>query len=303
MVSKRELLGNLTRQQLKSLADEFEIEYEHSWLKEDFVETLACSRRINAMGVEELSTKIAEQGSVSAAVRTTKQDFFNETAGLVFRSTDEIADTLSNSVSIAEVIAPGYITSLSAQIGGLRNSKINQIDEVPAHIWSQLSPKQKGAYGTAKSMTRQIPRFVETAIRTALADRRVVEYDSWKRKGLPDRVDYYVCQAYRSYAACCYDSTIVMLARALEYSLKESLKGRTNIPQKATLGKLVELYREEIGDDKVLEKILEVANMDRVISAHDIPPYEKRMQCEDANHAWTAAQIVFRELLSIGQSR
>ena len=89
----------------------------------------------------------------------------------------------------------------------------------------------------------------------------------------------------------------VMLARALEHLLKVLLKNRkVTVPAKATLGSLVDLYRKTIGDDQILEKVLEVANMDRVISAHDIPPYDKQMDVKDANHAWTALDIALREL-------
>jgi HEPN domain-containing protein len=302
MVTKRALLDSLTKSQLKALADEFGIKSEHSWRKAAFVEALGCSRRINAIGIEELKSRIPAQGSVSQALKSTRQEFFGETAGFVFKTTDEIATTLSNSISVAEIVTPGFITSLNAQVYRLKDSKISQMKEVPNHIWAQLSPKQRGAYGIARSMTHQISRFVDNATKTALNDRRVVEYDSWKRRDLPDRVTYYVCQAYRTHVAGCYDSTIVMLARALEYSLKEVLARKMTVPEKATLGRLVTLYRERIGDDKILEKVLEVANMDRVISAHDIPPYEKQMQCQDANHAWTAFEIVFRELLQKVQS-
>jgi hypothetical protein len=44
---------------------------------------------------------------------------------------------------------------------------------------------------------------------------------------------------------------------------------------KATLGNLAELYKAEVGDEKALEKVLEVSNLNRVISTHDNPTCRK----------------------------
>jgi hypothetical protein len=46
----------------------------------------------------------------------------------------------------------------------------------------------------------------------------------------------------------------------------------------------------------VLEKVMEVSNLDRIISAHDVAPFTREMQSIDSSHAWTAFEIVLREL-------
>src|SRR6266571_1820509 len=303
MTSKRELLDNLTREQLKSLASEFGVEFEHAWPKEQFVEALANSRKLDALAVEELAAKISETGDVSGVVRSTRRDFFSETAGAVFDQTTEITETLAEAVAAKEVVDSGYITKLLAQADRLRKGKINQIPNVPPHVWSKFSGKQKGAYGTAKSLAYQVPKLVETAVDSALSAANVGGFTQWKSRKLPDRIEYYVLQAYRAYVARCFDACIVMIARAFEHLLKGLLKsGSITYSQKATLGQLVELYKTRVSNDKVLEKILEVSNMDRIISAHDVEPFDRQMQSEDANHAWTALEIVLRELLPSQES-
>jgi len=295
--TKRDVLQGLTRGQLKDLAAEFEVEFDSVWTKERLVESLASSRKLDAIGVEELSKRISETGDVASAIRWSRQAFFTETAGEVFSQLTALADAVGEAIATHEIVEEGYLAGLGSRIERLRQGKINQTSEVPPHIWKKLSPKQRGAYGTAKSLSYQIPKHIETALVSASSKERVVQHARWKERGLPTRVEYYILQGFRCYSARCYDACIVMLARALEHLLKLLLKNRkVTVPEKATLGSLVDLYRKSIGDDKVLEKVLEVANMDRVISAHDIPPYDKQMDVKDANHAWTALDIVLREL-------
>jgi len=300
MASKRQRLQVCTKAELKSLANEYGIECEPFWRKENYIEVMSRSRKFNLDGIEEILKKTGEAGSVREAVRSAKQDFFNDTAGRVFKQHEELAATMSNAIAIAEIIDSGYITSLRTQAESLRNSDVNKI-EVPSHIGNQWSRRQWNAFGVAKKVTYYVPRFVNSASSSALSDGRVSEYDSWRRRKLPDRVGYYLFQAYRSYIAKCYDGCIVMLARAIEYSLKEVLKSKTAIRPTAALGELIGLYKNKIGNDRTVQKILEVQNMERVICAHDKPPYEKIMQAEDADHAWTAIEIVLRDLLLLSR--
>ncbi len=297
MTGKREMLNELTREQLKTLASEFEIEFEHGWNKEQLVEALANSRTLNSLAVEELAAKITETGDVSEVVRSTRQDFFGETAGTVFDQLGDLSKALARAIATLEVVEPGYITETLSRTESIRKGKISETD-CPPHVWTKFSGKQKGAYKTARSLTYQVPKFVDSAVQGALADANVTGIAKWKTRRLPDRVEYYLLQAYRSHVARSYDACIVMIARAFEHLLKGLLKAKS-VPfsEKSTLGQLVELYRTKVANDKVLEKILEVSNMDRIVSAHDIPPFDRRMEPEDANHAWTALEIVLRELL------
>lgn len=296
-MTKRDLLSKLTRENLVDLAETYGVDIERTWPKDALVEALAVSRRIKTEGLLELSKKIQELGNVPSAVFGAKQGFFDETAATLFDQIDALSDSLSAAIAAAEIIDPGYIDRIKVQLSGIRAGKIFQVDPVPDHIWQMLSGRQKGAYGTAKSLGYQIPKFVQSALGLSTETDFVCQQNGWRDRHLPPRVEYYVLQAHRSYVARCYDASIVMTARALEHLLKKKLgDAKVPIPEKATLGKLVELHRRSIGNNQCLEKVLEVSTMDRVISAHDIPPYDREMERKDADHAWTALDIALRDL-------
>jgi hypothetical protein len=295
---KRKLLNALNRQQLKSLAREFKVEYEHTWKKEVLVDAISRSHRLSSIGVEALAKKITELGGdVPEAIRTERQDFFGETAIDTFNRIEEIADELALSIAVYEIVRPGYIERVSTMLDGLRKAKISSVGEVPHHVWCKFTGKQRRAYGTAKSLSYQIPKFVGSAIDTSVSHVSLSTAKKWRERDLDSRVKYYVMQAFRAYICESYDACIVMLARGLEHLLKRSLESHSVVyPKKATLGDLVALYRLNIGGDKALEKILEVSNMDRIICAHDVEPFDKQMHKVDADHAWSAVEIALRDI-------
>lgn len=298
MPSKKELLNAFTREQLRSIATQYEIPFEQTWRKEEFIKAIGGSRKLDAEAIANLSSKVADKTDIQEAINTTRQDYFGQTAGAVFKQIDLIVELLSEALAVNEMVEPGHLSQLVSQANSVRKGKINESRNVPPAVWSQFTAKQRGAFGTARSMSYQLPKFIESAVNLAQTSETLSTYAGWKTRNLPSRVEYYVLQGYRAYYARCYDACIVMLARAIEYLLKGLLNAKSiKYSESATLGALVTLYKTKIADDKVLEKVMEVANMDRIISAHDVPPYEKQMQIEDANHAKTALEIVLRELL------
>jgi hypothetical protein len=62
MTSKRETLATLTREQLKDLAKQYGIPFEHPWTKEQLVESIASSHSITIEGINALHEKIAGGG-------------------------------------------------------------------------------------------------------------------------------------------------------------------------------------------------------------------------------------------------
>lgn len=297
MAKKRDILSALTRENLVALADAYGVDIDRTMPKADLVEAMASSRRIKTEGLVELSARLASLGDVPRAVYESRQGFYEETAVLAFDQIDAIGDSLSVAIAAYEVIEPGYSGKLKGQIDQLRGCKIATMGTAPDHVWSQLSGKQRGAFGTAKSLAYQIPKFIEGAVMASTEADISKRHSELKSRTLPTPIAYYVSQSYRSYVAQCYDASIVMLARGLEHLLRQRLTSAgVTVDQKATLGKLVELYRQKIGNDRSLEKILEVSNMDRIVSAHDVPPYLKVMEKRDADHAWTAFEIVIREM-------
>jgi len=298
MASKRQRLEDCTKAELKSLAIEYDIECQPSWKKEDFIRVLSRSRKFDLRGINEILDKASSKGSVKEGVRCATHDFFDDTVIRVFKQNDELSTMISIALSTAEVVDTGYLKDLEARSTLLRDSKINKL-KVPSHIENQWSDRQWKAFRAAKKTTYYIPRFIAAASDIASQNHRLLRYQSILERRLPSRVEYYACQAHRSYVAKCYDGCIVMLSRAIEYSLKEVLRSRKQLSQRATLGELIAVYKQEIGNDKILEKILEVQNMERVICAHDKPPYERLLQVEDADHAWTAVDIILRDLLKV----
>ncbi len=298
MESKKKLLSSFTKEQLRSIAVLYDIPFEQTWKKEDFTKAIGGSHKLDANAISDLSRRVADKNDVEEAINTTRQDYFGQTAGAVFSQMDLMAELLSEALAVNEIMEPGCLSQLVSQANSMRTGKINQTKEVPPAIWSQFTGKQRGAFGTARSMSFQLPKFIESAVKIAQTSETLSNYSVWKTRNLPSRVEYYVLQGYRAYYAKCYDACIVMLARAIEYLLKGLLNAKSiTYSANATLGGLVTLYRTKIGDDKVLEKVMEVANMDRIVSAHDVQPYDKQMQAEDANHAKTALEIILRELL------
>jgi hypothetical protein len=59
-----------------------------------------------------------------------------------------------------------------------------------------------------------------------------------------DKIKYYLKEARKCYATKCYDATVVMIARANEFTLKEFFK-KNSLPfsEKETLGALVKKYK------------------------------------------------------------
>ena len=99
----------------------------------------------------------------------------------------------------------------------------------------------------------------------------------------------------------CYDACIVMLARTLEYSLKEYLKEENiQLSKKAVLNELINAFRKS-NSKKValLEKIMEVQRFDRNIGAHDKDKERHQLGKKEADHSWTAIRIILKELLNI----
>ena len=296
MSSKRETLATLTREQLKGLAKQYGIPFEHSWTKEQLVESIASSHSITIDGIKALHPKIASGDDVAATVRSARQDWYQETVVSAFSQVKDLYGRISEAIALKEATSPGYVTDLLARTSAIKAAKLIT-EEVPDHVGKQLSSRQWTGVKLARALCRQVPRQLDPSLQQASQNPNVRRLIEIRARNLPTRIEYYATQAAKSYAASCYDASIVMLARALENLLKHHLTAKGKAYRKeATLGALLGVYRKEVADQKVLEKILEVSNMDRIISAHDIAPFDQQMAEVDAQHAWTAFDIALREL-------
>lgn len=54
MPSKKELLNAFTREQLRSIATQYEIPFEQTWRKEEFIKAIGGSRKLDAEAIANL---------------------------------------------------------------------------------------------------------------------------------------------------------------------------------------------------------------------------------------------------------
>ena len=79
-------------------------------------------------------------------------------------------------------------------------------------------------------------------------------------------------------------------------------RSNISISDRDTLGGSISKFRENFTDKtskRVLEKIIEVQNFDRIVGAHDIQLDRKIITHDEADHAWSAIQVILRELMGI----
>ncbi len=102
------------------------------------------------------------------------------------------------------------------------------------------------------------------------------------------RIRHYLREARKCYAIRSYDATVVMLARAVEYVLKDFLKKNIQFSEKDTLGTLIKLFESNFRDKtskRILGKIMEVHNFDRIVAAHDVKQDRHIITKDEADHA------------------
>lgn len=161
--------------------------------------------------------------------------------------------------------------------------------------------KQITSAVTAKKNCHRFAELTKAAVEKVNVDEDLGDYLELSTNGrMPEEIKYYLMQAKKCYFFEAYDSCIVMIARAIEFSLKEYLKlNKQNIPKPAVMGNLITAYESYVGKKDVLKYINEVQKMDRNISAHDSDEERKKMSKAEADHSWTAIRIILRDLLGI----
>ncbi len=217
-----------------------------------------------------------------------------------------IRKKVSNSLieDISETIVAAYFKE---QLIGERISRhINIADKlgdwgIKGFPKSQdATPKQLSAATTAKKNCFRYSIFVKSAYNKATSDENLTDYLELLDSKIPEEIKYYLIQSKKCYFFHAYDACIVMIARSIEFALKEYLKSnKRTIPKPAVMGKLITEYEAFVGKKDVLKYINEVQKMDRNIAAHDSDQERKRMEKAEADHSWTAIRIILRDLLNI----
>ena len=165
---------------------------------------------------------------------------------------------------------------------------------------ASATSKQLSAATTAKKNCHRYAVFVKGAVEKATSNENLIDYVELLDNRMPDEIKYYITQAKKCYFFDSYDACIVMIARAIEFALKEYLRiNKRTIPKPAVMGKLIYEYEAFVGKKDVIKYINEVQKMDRNIAAHDSDEERTRMGKAEADHSWTAIRIILRDLLNI----
>ena len=160
--------------------------------------------------------------------------------------------------------------------------------------------KQTSAAFSAKKHCYHYSTFIQKAIDEAIGDEDLNDLLDLSDKKIPEKVKYYLLQARKCYFFECWDACIVMIARAIEYSLKEYLlKKKIVIKGFPTLGNLSRNYEKVVDNEDILKYIIEVQKMERNICAHDSEKERQRMTQDEADHSWTAIRIILKEFLGV----
>ena len=296
MPAKRDILENFTRDRLIEIAREFDIRFDYSWKKEDLIRAIERGRKVTKENLEVLARK---EGRISAIVKDEKSRFFESTAVEAFDYHNRIIGALSSCISVTEIGNATTLKNLEMLSSECEDLKVMKNKKIPPNMKKQLSDRQIRAYYISIKAVNSAKRTLDEAIAIVKSDEKVKVQWYVEGSNLPSKVKHYLSEAYRCYVVNCYDSTIVMLARSIEYSLKDYFETNgISYPAKATLGKLAGIYQKDIGQNATLKKIIEVQTMDRNICAHDRPQTDWQAGVKDANHTWTAISVVLRDLLS-----
>jgi len=300
MPAKINFLRELTKGELIELGRSFDIRILSSWPKDRIAKVLDASSKVTKEVVEDVLKK-REGKSIEEIIKNRRSNFYESTAGEAFEFCDGLNDELAYGVFLAHTTDEDYIRRIKEKINKFDELAVFKFDRFPPS--ANLTDRQKAAIGKSRKAAWRFKLVSKGTLDQVEIDHNFVEFEKLRTNTkIPDRVRYYLIQAKKCYFTESFDAVIVMLARAVEYALKQFFSSHgppIRFEERDTLGTLIKIYRDEIGQDKLLEKILQVNNMDRIVCAHDIPPYEKTMGIEEANHAWTAIVIILKDLLKI----
>ncbi|MFH1473502.1 MAG: hypothetical protein ABIE55_01275 [Candidatus Aenigmatarchaeota archaeon] len=302
MVIKIECLQNLNKTELLELGRNFDIKVLSAWPKGRIIDTLNKDARVTKNAIETILAKKGEGKGVKEILRERRDGFYNETAGQAFCFCEDLGDELGYGLLLASIADEDLKGRIKETLNKFDKLKVFEIQRAPKGV--KLSEKQKKViFGTSRKSVWRYKIVSEKALESVDSHETFLLYNRIKNdEKIPERLKHYIKQGLKCYYIESFDAAIVMFARSIEYALKEFFSKRNPVivvGERDTLGALIKKYREQIGEDKLLQKIMEVHNMDRIICAHDIEPFEKEMGLAEANHAWTALIIILKDMINL----
>lgn len=288
------LLEDFSKSRLIDIARQFEIPINTSWSKNTIVDTLERSKKVT---IADLGVLLKKEGDVRDVIKDEKSKFMDETAFAAFNYRDGCVNELSQIIALSEVKDGTSLKNLEMLLSGCDELQIFKHKDIPPNVKRQLSQKQIGAYYNSVKTINALKRILSDILAQTRKQNLVQVHWYVERSPMPEKVKHYLNSAYKCYVMGCYDATIVMLARCIEYILKAYFDLHSIAhPKKITLGPLLELYRKVAQNQRIVEKAIEVQTMERNICAHDKKDFW-RAEKKDADHAWSAIVIILRDLL------
>lgn len=225
------------------------------------------------------------------------EEFYQQEVEARNKVVEELTD------DIKETIIAGYFKNqLVAERLSRHASNAGRMGDFKKDIPNvdNATKNQIAAAVSAKKRCYRYAVLVKDALDKANSDEDIADYVALLDSKMPDEIKYYLVQAKKCYFFGSYDACIVMIARAIEFSLKEYLiSNKKAVPKPAVMGKLLSEYEAVVGKKDIIKYINEVQKMDRNISAHDSDEERNRMGKAEADHSWTAIRIILRDLLKI----
>jgi len=296
-LTKREILEKFTLDQLKEICSIFQIN--HS--QQNKIKIVLVLEKTKKVSKEFLSVLLEVEGkTIKEKITNLRNNFYEH---FIQKRNDFLENFKDN---LAEFLSPGVcsdIEKLQVLERQIRHLKEFVEEELPSNLITIITPRQKKAYYAVRNEIKITTKFVEDILSLSKDDPNVQDITELKEKITNERIFHYLKEARKCYAIRSYDATVVMIARATEYILKECLKkNKISFSQKDTIGKLKTIFEQNFKDNtskRTLGKIIEVHNFDRIVGAHDTQQDRKYISKDEADHAWTAIQVILRELLGI----
>ena len=296
-MNKDEMLSKFSKKDLQDICKSFEISY--VGLNKDILVQELQSGKIITKNFIELLLERPEK-TIREKLSGIKKDFFADFVQSRINLIEEVTDYESNIIAYGLLKDTTNITRLHEYKSNLED--MGGIEEkLPKEIDKTISSKQRNAYRTWKKKAYYKHLFFKKSLDKLKDNDIIAEIFKIEDIESDDKIKYYLLQARVCYSMKCYDACIVMLARTLEYSLKQYLIGKdVETPKKAVLHELINAYRKTNPPNvELLEKVIEVQRFDRNITAHDKDIERYQFGKKEADHSWTATRIILKELLNI----
>lgn len=296
-MNKDEMLSKFSKKDLQDICKSFEIS--HVGLNKDIlIQKLQNSKIVTKIFINLLLKR--KEKSIRDKLSGIKNDFFADYVQSRINLIEEVTEFESNVIACGLLKDVTNITRLHEYKSILKDMG-DMEEKLPKEIDKAISRKQRNAYITWKKKVYYKQLFFEKLLDKLKDNDILAEMFKVENVISNDKIKYYLLQARVCYSMECYDACIVMLARTLEYSLKEYLIGNgAETPKKAVLYELIIAYRKtKTSKVELLEKIMEVQRLDRNITAHDKDQERYQLGKKEADHSWTAIRIVLKELLNI----